>query len=139
MPGRLARGELLDFTRYRTRFEASDEKGLLLYDAVDLQPGLTPDLTSLGVLEGYPCWGNWYLLGNFELPPPAWERLCEKAALLLNQQRKSIGGMSRLHRNGVVIRMLAHQVHTIQSTFQMLWNLLKAEVLGLKPIDLRKY
>lgn len=138
MPGRLARGEVFAFTQYRARLEASDEMGRLLYDALCLQPHRTPHLTSLGVLEGYPCWGNWYLLGDFELASVQWDNLCERADALLNLHGKSIGGISRLHRNGLAVRMVAHNTQAIQSAFQSLWNVLKAEVLGLKPIHLRK-
>ena len=139
MPGRLARGEVFDFTQYRTRLEASDEKGLLLYEAFCLQPDRTPALTSLGVLEGYPCWGTLYLLGDCELNPSQWESLCEKADDLLNQKGKSIGGVSHLHRNGFAIQMVALHTQLIQSAFQTVWNWLKTGIFGLKPIDLRKY
>jgi urease accessory protein len=139
MPGRLARGEAFAFTRYRTRLEASDEKGLFLYDAACLQPRENPHLTALGVLDSYPCWGTLYLLGNCEPTTSQWDDLCAKAEGLLSQEGKSIGGLSRLHRSGIVVRMLAHHAHRIQSAFQTVWNLFKTEVLGLKTIDLRKY
>ena len=139
MPGRLARGEVLAFTQYRAHFEASDEKGMLLYDAFCLQPTHTPNLTSLGVLEEYPCWGGLYLLGNLELTHQEWEGLCERADSFLNQRGESIGGLSRLHRNGIAIRMVAHHAQTIQSAFQTVWNDLKTEMLELTAINLRKY
>ena len=137
MPGRLARGETLAFTRYQSRVEASDSDGLLLYDACCLQPDLQPYLTKLGVLEGYTCWGSWYLIGGFEMPE--WELLCEHVELLLNQPSKSSGGLSQLHRGGIAIRMLAHNAGTIHSAFQTIWNWLKIEYFGLKSVDLRKY
>ncbi len=137
MPGRLARGETLAFTHYQTRFKISDSDGLLLYDTCRIQPKCQPDLTGTGVLEEYPCWGSWYLVGGFETP--RWEVLCDFAEPLLNHRPKSIGGLSQLHRGGIAVRMLAHSAEVIQTTFQTIWNWLKTEHLGLEVIDLRKY
>lgn len=137
MPGRLARGEALAFTQYQSRIEAADTEGSLLYDTCHLRPKCQPYLTGPGVLEGYTCWGSWYLVGDFEMPQ--WEALCEFAEPLLNQSLQSIGGLSQLHRNGIAIRMLAHNAGAIQATFQTIWDWLKAEHFGLETIDLRKY
>jgi urease accessory protein len=137
MPGRLARGETLAFTQYRSRIEVSGSEGLLLYDTCRLQPKCQPYLTGPGVLEGYACWGSWYLVGDFETP--WWEVLCEFSELFLNQPPKSIGGLSQLGKGGIVIRMLAHNAGMIQSTFQTIWDWLKTEHFGLEAVDLRKY
>lgn len=137
MPGRLARGERLAFTRYQSRVEVSDSDGLLLYDACRLQPNQQPYLTKLGVLEDYTCWGSWYLIGDFKMPE--WEPLCAFVESLLNQSSKSSGGMSQLHRSGIAIRMLAHNAGTIHTAFHAIWNWLKIEHFALKTVDLRKY
>ena len=137
MPGRLARGETLVFGQYQSCIEVSDSEGLLLYDTCRLQPKCQHYLTGPGVLEGYPCWGSWYLVGDFELP--WWEVLCEFAEPTLNQPSKSIGGLSQLQRGGIAIRMLAHNAETIQSAFQTIWDWLKTEHFGLETVDLRKY
>ena len=137
MPGRLARGETLVFTQYQSCIEMADSDGLLLYDTCRLQPKCQPYLTGPGVLEGYPCWGSWYLVGDFEMD--WWEMLCEVAEPTLNQPSKSVGGLSQLQRGGIVIRMLAHNAEVIQAAFQTIWNWLKTEHLGLETVDLRKY
>ena len=137
MPGRLARGELMAFTRYQSRVEATNSDGLLLYDACCLQPNQQPHLTKLGVLEGYTCWGSWYLIGDFKMPE--WEPLCAFVEPLLNQSSKSSGGLSQLHRGGIAIRMLAHNAGTIHAAFQTIWNWMKIEHFELKSVDLRKY
>ncbi len=137
MPGRLARGERLTFTHYRSRIDASNSEGLLLYDTCHLQPKCHPYLTGPGALEGYACWGSWYLIGDFEMS--WWEMLCEFAESSLNQPQKSIGGLSQLGKGGVVIRMLAYNAGAIQSAFQTIWSWLKTEHFGLKAVDLRKY
>ena len=137
MPGRLARGERLAFTHYRSRIDASNSEGRLLYDTCHLQPKSHAYITGPGALEGYACWGSWYLIGDFEMP--WWEPLCEFAESFLNQPQKSIGGLSQLGKGGVVIRMLGYNAGVIQSAFQTIWNWLKREHFGLKTVDLRKY
>ena len=137
MPGRLARGETLAFTRYKSHIEASCADGLLLYDTCRIEPKYQPYLTGPGVLEGYPCWGSWYLVGDFELP--WWEGLCKFAEPLLNQPPKSVGGLSQLHRGGIALRLLAYNAEVIQTTFQTIWNWLKTEHFGIETVDLRKY
>ena len=139
MPGRLARGEVLAFSSYRNLLEVSDRNGLLLCDSFYIEPKTQLYLTDLGVLDNYPCWGSWYLIGDLEIDTPKWELLCDVANPLLNQPEKSIGGLSRLHRNGITIRMLAHNTQSIQSAFQTIWNWIKTEHFGLDLIDLRKY
>ena len=137
MPGRLARGEKLAFTHYRSHLEVSDSEGMLLFDSCLIQPEFQPHLTSHGALDEYACWGSWFLLGDFEMPH--WDALCEFAEPLLNQVDRSTGGLTRLNRNGIAMRMLAHNSGVIQSAFQTVWNWLKQEHLGLEAIDLRKY
>ena len=137
MPGRLARGEKLAFTQYRSHLEVSDSNGALLFDSCLLEPKRQSYLADNGVLDDYACWGSWFLLGDFEMP--SWEVLCEVAELLLNHPDKSIGGLTQLDRNGIAVRMLAHNTGAIQSAFQTIWNWIKLEHFGLKTVDLRKY
>ena len=137
MPGRLARGEKLAFTHYRSHLEVSDSEGMLLFDSCLLQPKRQPYLTAHGVLEGYACWGSWYIVGDFEMPQ--WETLCNVAEPLLNHAEKSIGGLTKLNRNGIAMRILAHNSGIIQSAFQTIWNWIKQEHFKLETVDLRKY
>ncbi len=137
MPGRLARGEKLVFTQYRSHLKVSDSKGMLLFDTCLLQPKHQPHLTAHGVLENYACWGSWFLLGDFEIPQ--WDALCKIAEPFLNHADRSIGGLTQLNRNGIAIRMLAHNSGVIQSAFQTIWNRIKKEHFGLETVDLRKY
>ena len=137
MPGRLARDEKLAFTQYRSHLEVSDSNGVLLFDSCLLEPKRQSYLTNHGVLDNYACWGSWFLLGDFKMPP--WEALCEVAEPLLNHPNKSVGGLTLLSRDGIAIRMLANNVGTIQSAFQTIWNWMKLEHFGLEIVDLRKY
>jgi urease accessory protein len=137
MPGRLARGENLAFTHYQSHLEVSDSDGMLLFDSCCLRPKHQPYLTAHGVLEGYACWGSWFLVGDFEMPK--WDALNKVVEPLLHHSNKSIGGLTQLNRNGIAMRMLAHNSGAIQSAFQTVWNWIKLEHFGLETVDLRKY
>ena len=137
MPGRLARGEKLAFTQFRNHLKVCDSNGVLLFDSCLLKPKYQPYLANHGVLDNHACWGSWFLLGDFEMPP--WEALCEIADPLLNHTSKSVGGLTQLSRNGIAVRMLAQNAGKIQSAFQTIWNWIKLNHLGLEAVDLRKY
>lgn len=139
MPGRIARGEVLEFRRYRNLVEISDQDGLISFDSSCLRPQFQSHLTNIGILEGYSCWGSWCLVGDFEIDQLKWEALCEFAEPMLNCSDQSVGGISKLHRNGIAMRMLAHNAARIQFAFESVWNWIKLEICDMQPIDLRKY
>ncbi|MBK8031677.1 MAG: urease accessory protein UreD [Chloroflexi bacterium] len=121
MPGRLARGERLQFRRFANRTRVSDARGLLVYDAADIQPAQL-DLDALGRLEGYPCWGSATLVGDLA----AWgldaAALATETAAALSQlpKRDGIGGASLLARNGLSVRVLSQRLETIYEAFSAL-------------------
>ncbi len=121
MPGRLARGERLQFRRFANRTRVSDERGLLVFDAADIQPAQL-DLDALGRLEGYPCWGSATLVGDLT----AWgldaAALVTETASALSQlpKRDGIGGASVLARNGLTVRVLSQRLETIYDAFTRL-------------------
>ena len=139
MPGRLGRGEMLAFRRYATHLDVTDTDGLLIHDAACICPNVEQRLCQLGALEGFPVWGSGYLLGDVDVSRVIASDLPEKIDCLINQDNPSIGGFSTLRRNGLAIRMLAVNTTTILNAFQSAWNLLKKELFGLGPVDLRKY
>lgn len=136
MPGRLARGESLQFRRYASRTIVRDEQGLILFESSDLEPA-SDDLATLGRLEGYPCWGSAYLVGDLD----AWginaETFC--AAQLAGMHRAdSIGAVTRLHRNGLCARVVSQRLESIYAAFEDLRAALRTHYLGLAHAPLRK-
>lgn len=136
MPGRLARGEWLQFRRYANRIIVRDSGGLLVYDAADIEPALH-DLNALGRLEGYPCWGSAYLVGDLQ----AWNidvaAFCEahKDAF---EREGVIGGISSLYRGGVCARMVSSRLESIYTAFDEVRTALRTGCLGLSSAGLRK-
>jgi urease accessory protein len=136
MPGRLARGECLQFRRYASRIVVRDSAGLLLYDAADIEPS-RGDLTAIGTLEGYPCWGSANLVGDLQ----AWHidamAFCETHRSVLEREG-AIGGLSPLFRNGVCVRMVSRRLETIYAAFHELRAVLRTQYMGLPDAPLRK-
>ncbi|MDA1193408.1 MAG: urease accessory protein UreD, partial [Candidatus Poribacteria bacterium] len=126
------------FTRYRSRLRVSDGRGLVVYEANDLNPQ-RDNLLALATLEGYACWGSWCWVGVTVGDDATWRALAEKVEPLLNVEGHSIGGVSRLHRNGIAARMLAHRATPIQRAFHDVWDLLKRELTGSGVVPIRKY
>ena len=136
MPGRLARGECVQFRRYANRIVVRDPAGLLLYDASDIEPS-RGDLMAIGNLEGYPCWASAYLVGDLQ----AWNidamTFCESHRSLLECEG-AIGGLSPLFRNGICIRMVSHRLETIYTALSALRAALRTQYMGLPDAPLRK-
>jgi urease accessory protein len=134
MGGRLARGECLQFRRYANRLIVRDDAGLLLYDSAVIEPA-REDLTAIGRLEGHPCWGSAYVIGDLGA------RGIDEAAFCAAHQplfEGKLGGLSPLHRNGISARMLSDQVESIYTVFHALRALIRTRHLGLREAPLRK-
>jgi urease accessory protein len=139
MPGRLARGERLDFRRFANRTIVSDDKGLLLFEASVIEPART-DLNTIGRLENYACWGSATLLGDFS----AWglnpETLVNELVAVLEQLPKQdgIGGISLLARNGLTVRVISQRLETIYGVFHRLREQVRRVCFGQTDASLRK-
>ncbi len=136
LPGRIARGERLEFRRYANRLIVRDDHGLLLHDAAVITPSMQ-DLEAVGVLEGYMAWGSAYLLGDLA------SRGIDPAAFCAAQQdlfnlTEGIGAISTLYRNGVGARVIARRLETIYTAFHGLREVVRTHYLGLPAAPLRK-
>jgi len=135
MPGRLARGEYLQFRRYINRIIVRDDRGLLLHDAAQIEPSLM-NLNEAGILEGYRCWGSAYLLGDLQARGIDAAAFCEAHAGLF-ERPEALGSISPLYRNGIGVRMLSQRLETIYAAFHDLRDLVRTQ-LGLAEAKLRK-
>lgn len=135
MPGRLARGERLQFRRYVNRIVVRDDAGLLLHDAAQVE-GEPGRLDAAGVLEGYSCWGSAYLLGDLAGHGIEAAAFCEAHRGLFAGD-DALGALSPLYRNGLSVRMLSHRLETIYAAFAALRGLLR-QSLNLPDAPLRK-
>jgi urease accessory protein len=136
MPGRLARGERLQFRRYTNRLVVNDQDGLLLYDVATVEPQQN-DFDRIGLLEGFSCWGSAYLLGDLK----AWNidaaDFSAAHQALLNRP-DAVGALSPLYRNGIGVRMVSHRLETIYAAFHELREVVRTKYLQLPAARLRK-
>jgi urease accessory protein len=135
MPGRLARGERLQFRRYANRLSVRDEAGLLLYDSAKVEPDRL-DLNAVGRLEGAPCWGSFYLLGDLAGHGIEAAAFCAEHQAMFTGEA-ALGGLSPLYRNGVSARLLSARLETIYAACQGLRGQVRTR-LGLVDAPLRK-
>ncbi|MEZ4831142.1 MAG: urease accessory protein UreD [Caldilineaceae bacterium] len=136
MPGRLARGEVLEFTNFASKIVARDEDGLLLYDAMRCRPD-QGNVLDLGLLEDHPCWGSWYLLGDLT----AWN--INAADFCTRHQDTfarpgAFGSISPLARNGIAARMVAQRLSPIYAAFEDLRAVVRNRHLHRPTTALRK-
>ncbi len=136
MPGRLARGERLQFRRYTNRLTVRDAQGLLLYDAANMEPELVQQ-DELGILEGYSCWGSAYLLGDLAGRGIDAAAFCAQHQMMFAAEG-ALGGLSPHYRSGVTARMLSQRLDTIYTAFHGLRDSIRAEYLKLPDATLRK-
>jgi urease accessory protein len=117
MGGRLARQEILKFRSFQNQIRVEDSKGLLLLDSLHFQPK-ADDLAKIGLLDNFPCWASWYLLGDLAAWGMDAEAFCQS-----NQEINSphgIGSISSLYRNGLSARVLSHRLEMIEQVFENL-------------------
>jgi urease accessory protein len=136
MPGRIARGEQLQFRRYANRIVVRDEAGLILYDAADLEPA-RDDLTTIGRLENYACWGSAYLVGDLGRWNIDAVEFCKTHRGILERDG-SIASLSNLYRSGLGVRVLSQRLETIYAAFNDLRGIIRTQYMGLPDAPLRK-
>ncbi len=137
MPGRLARGEVMRFRRYANRLTVRDAAGLLLYEPVNFEP-LPGDEHRLGLLDGFACWGSWYLLGDLVRIGVSAEAFCSEQQAHWTDLTDAAGCLSPLHRNGIGARLISHYVSPISAAFERLRQCVRADFLQLPAAPLRK-
>ncbi len=132
VPGRLASGEQHAFRQFTSRLTVRDygrnSGRIALHEHASLRGG--DDLSGVGGLDGFTCWGSWYGLGigagaGDVAPACAYEH---GAAL----------GVTRLP-DGIAARALAHTAQPIERAFADVADAVYAATLGIDRIDLRKY
>jgi len=120
VPGRLARGEMFQFTRFESLLEIYDQAGTCLAaERARIEPRHAhPSVT--GIFGATPVLGSLYLLGD-SLPS---EVLCARAAQLCGDN----GGAAILPNNcGILIRTLGTSASSVRSLLIGLWYSLVVE------------
>lgn len=118
MGGRVAhRQEVLQFRRLKNQLKIHDAQGLIAYDAMQFSPS-HDDRNRLGLLDGYPCWGSAFVVGDLSRFNCDSETFCKT----VNEQQVSntLASITSLHRNGFAYRILAHRLEDMTHAFDTL-------------------
>lgn len=114
VPGRLARGEVLQFAHFATRLEVSDTQGRCL---VAERAVLEPQRQSLawpGVLDATPVWGSLYLLGD-QLDS---ERGC---SVVQQCDQPGMAATTLPHQCGLLVRALGTTPQHVRAMLLRAW------------------
>ncbi|HEV8441473.1 MAG TPA: urease accessory protein UreD [Methylomirabilota bacterium] len=132
--GRVAREERWRFDELDLGLAVSDERGLLLRERC-LLDGVARD--GLGGTEGFP-----YVASFAAFAPTAesWEDLARE----LSRSVDGLGdgtrvGVTVLGRGGLLSRLLCPSAPALDASIRALWACCRTRLLGLPPLDLRKF
>ncbi len=123
--GRVARGEHLLFSEYRSTWEVIVGGELVLCDRAVLQPA-REDYGALGLWEGNCALATLYFIFH---DPSAAEGLVENLRGAINHGRGLTGGVSTLPSHGIAVRMLAPTARLLEKSVRALWLLARKRIL----------
>lgn len=122
--GRKHHGEIFEFTKFHNLFEVFHNGKLLLKDNILLLPGENR-LKAMGMLEGFTHQGTLIYLNTTSGKDIG--DLTNRIHELMEQEEYILGGVSLLHHNGFVVRVLGHGGEQLFGIFQhiqeMIWNI----------------
>jgi urease accessory protein len=133
--GRVARGEAWMFESLASVVRVTAGGTPVYVDRMRLEPSILK-LDALGGTEGAGYVAAWVVAENAGDRP--WSALADKWA----DRAAGVPGVaaagSALRRHGCVVRLLASSAYALLEAQQHLWDAARADVLGLRPLDLRK-
>jgi urease accessory protein len=131
--GRVARGEVFEFTHVETEFIVRTEGELRLIDRLRLIPGNSA-VDGLGLWEGHHYYGAVYVVS-----PAARELLTERVAGYLENQEGVRGGVTLPEPGVLVVRVLGHTMWRMKEVLFEVWDILRRQLVGKPARTLRKF
>jgi len=122
--GRVAQGEVFQFSSLETTVEVQTEARLSLFDRMRICPAIYPH-QALGLWEGRPHLLTLYLLQATH-PPDGWLRAVQEEL----SEGPALAGVSHLETPGVVARVLATEAETLTHVTQTLWRKIREGLWG---------
>ncbi len=131
--GRVARGEVFQFSHLETRLEVETAGSLSLFDHMRIDAAGYP-YQHLGLWGGRPHLMTMYLLQE-QPPPSTWLQWLRMDA----SERPAIIGVSELGAPGLVIRTLTEDAETMTRLTQELWRKVRQHLWGEPWYPWRKW
>jgi urease accessory protein len=127
--GRVARGEAWRFALLDSTLTVADRAGPLLHDRFVLRDGAP---RGLGFTERRPYFATVLVVGD-----AGFAAFGERVAALGRDEDVDLGA-GLLARRGAVVRALAADAPALARVVEAVWTAARAEVLGVRPLALRK-
>jgi urease accessory protein len=134
--GRLARGERWTFREIVSQVTVTCQGRPIFLDRIRLVPKATPGLSGLGGMEDFGYFATLALLTG---DPSNQEIIARPIERELKGLSGVHHGISLLSRGGCLIRLLAASAYNLQDAMRALWTQARRLLLGLPPLDLRKF
>ncbi len=141
-PGRIGRGELFAYQRVRSQFSVYWQGRLAAWDSLVLEPARWD--TRFGLFDEYTHLATFWVLSErvTSVHLENIHRLLDSFAVPSDGGTGAVhdvyAGVSLLPENGLVVRMLGHSVRALQARIEAVWRLLRPELLGSEPFQIRK-
>jgi urease accessory protein len=132
--GRLARGERWRFSSIESSIRVMAGRAPCFIDRMKLAPELLRS-DGLGGTEGFGYIATFVVAARRAVE---WDALSDTLHSTL-LSLPTLSGVSRLTRDGLVVRLLAENADDLHRAIHRLWSVARGELLGLPPIDLRKF
>jgi len=133
--GRVARGERWEFREMVNSVTVQYKGEPLLMDRIRL----SPRERSRDLLRGMEDFNYVATLSVLSDRPVRWELLADLLVKRLEECPSVQGGVSLLSRHGLLIRLLTVTAYHLQEAIRHLWAAARGSLLGLPPINLRKF
>lgn len=135
-PGRLTMGESFVYLSYQSMVKAYWEGQLILWDNWKLTPQ-TMNVNDLGLFEGYTHYGNIFILSDSDCIN---QNMASKIHEKLTERSEIIGGASIIGKQkGIIVRMLGTMAMHLEDTINIIWDMVRRELMGLPKPDIRQY
>lgn len=134
--GRVARKERWAFARFKNEIRISTSEKDRVLERYDLDPKRM-HLASPALAGDWDYFASFYVISG---RPVDWQALSEKMSPVLDPwPDRILGGVSSLSVPGVVMRLAAKTAVDLSAAQAALWKKARRDLLGLDPLQMRKY
>ncbi|MCC2639954.1 MAG: putative Urease accessory protein UreD [Nitrospira sp.] len=133
--GRVARGERWTFASLQSDIRITTASGDQLIERYEVMP----ERGGAGLLSDYDYVASLFVVSD-AIDPAKWGPLREVAADVLDSMGAEVlGGVTEPPIPGLAIKLVARSAESLAVLQELLWDEIRADVIGLKRPELRRY